>query len=95
MPTPIMVTTGTTVTGDLVTGTAPTFLVKGLPVATVTAPVAGAACTGVIASSTAVRMMVNGLPVANITATVSGANTVTGVPVTTSAMATTGVNMIC
>ena len=90
-----MVTTGTTVTGDVIAGTAPNYLVKGMPVATVTAPVAGAACTGVIASSTATHLIVNGLPVANITSTVSGANTVTGVPVTTSAMATTGVNVIC
>ena len=72
MPTPIMVTTGTSVTGDLITGTAPTFLVKGLPIATITSPVSGAACTGVIAGSTAVNKIVHGLPMANITSMASG-----------------------
>ncbi len=95
MPTPIMVTAGTTVTGDIITGTAPTFLVMGMPVATLTSPVAGAACTGVLASSTAVTFLINGLPAANITAMASGVNTVTGVPVTTCAMATAGVTFIC
>lgn len=95
MPTPIMVTTGTSVTGDIITGTAPNFLVKGLPVATMTSPVSGPACAGVIANTTAVTKLVNGLPLANITSVATGANPATGVPVTTSAMVTTGVNYIC
>lgn len=95
MPTPIMVTTGTSVTGDLITGTAPTFLVKGLPVATMTSPVSGAACTGVVANTTAVTKIVNGLPLANVTSMATGVNPATGVPVTTSAMVTSGINYIC
>lgn len=95
MPTPIMVTTGTSVTGDLITGTTPTFLVKGLPIATITSPVSGAACTGVIAGSTAVNKIVHGLPMANITSMASGVNPATGVPVTTSAMVTAGITYIC
>ena len=95
MPPPLIVPPPTSVTGDLITGTAPTFLVKGLPIATMASPVTGAACTGVIANTTAVTKIVNGLPMANITSMASGANPATGVPVTTSAMVTTGINYIC
>lgn len=94
MPTPIMVTTGTSVTGDLITGTAVKLLVRGMPVATMTAPVSGAACTGLITATTAVNKLVMGLPMANITSAASGVNPATGAPVTTTAMATTGVNII-
>ena len=88
MPTPIMITTGVSATGDVVTGTAVNFLVHGLPIATLTSPVAGPMCAGV-------NKLVHGLPMANITSVATGANPITGVPVTTAAVVTTGINYIC
>lgn len=95
MPTPIMITTGVSATGDIVTGTAVNFLVHGLPIATLTSPVAGPMCAGVLSVSTAVNKLVHGLPMANITSVATGANPITGVPVTTAAVVTTGINYIC
>lgn len=94
MPTPIMITTGTSATGDIITGTNVKFLVKGMPVVTLTNPVAGPVCTGVMTSTTAVNKICMGLPLADVTAMVTGANTVTGVPMTTVAANTTAMNYL-
>lgn len=94
MPTPIMITTGTSAMGDIITGTAPTFLVNGLPVATIGSPASGAGCVGVIVASTAVTTLINGLPVADITSTIAGANPITGVPVTLPAVMSSAVTFI-
>ncbi|MDO5449516.1 MAG: hypothetical protein Q4F30_01365 [Akkermansia sp.] len=94
MPTPIMITTGTTATGDIITGTCAKYIVKGMPVVTLTNPVAGPVCTGVVSASTAVNKICMGLPMADVTAVVNGANTVTGVPLATTAVNTAAVNYL-
>lgn len=93
-PTPIMITTGTSATGDIITGTAVKLLINGLPAATLTAPVAGAACTGLVAASSAAKCIVNGLPVANITAGINGVNPATGVPIATTAINSSATSFI-
>lgn len=94
MPTPIMTTTGTTATGDIVTGVCAKYLVKGMPIATLTNPVSGAACVGVLSNTTAVNKVCMGLPVADVTAMANGANPATGVPVATAAAVSTAVNYL-
>lgn len=89
-----MITTGTTATGDIITGTCANYLVMGMPVVTLTNPVAGPVCTGVMTSTTAVNKVIMGLPVADVTAVISGANTVTGVPLSTVAANTTATNYL-
>ncbi|MEG0332918.1 MAG: hypothetical protein RR607_00395 [Akkermansia sp.] len=95
MPTPLMVTTGTTATGDIITGTCAKILVKGMPVATITSPVSGATCVGVISSTSAVKLLFMGLPAANITSPVVGAHPITGIPITVPAMMSNAINIIC
>lgn len=94
MPTPIMTTTGTTATGDIITGTCAKYLVKGMPVVTLTNPVSGPACAGVMVNTTAVNKVCMGLPVADVTAMANGANPATGVPVATAAAVSTAVNYL-
>lgn len=94
MPTPIMITTGTTATGDIITGTCAKFIVKGMPVVALTNPVSGPACAGVMSNTTAVNKLCMGLPIADVTAMANGANPATGVPVATAAANSTAVNYL-
>lgn len=72
-----------TVTGDPVTGPGvPVVLIAGLPAAVVGDLVTGPVCTGAITLGS-MTVLIGGRPAARVTSMVTGANTVTGVPLTT------------
>lgn len=76
--------TDMTPTSDLIVAPgAPTVLIGGLPAACVGDAVAGPVCTGAITMGS-FTVLIGGRPAARMGSMVTGANTVTGVPLTSS-----------
>lgn len=83
-----------TATGDAITGPgAPTVLIAGRPAACAGDLVSGAACTGAIAMGSA-TVLIAGRPAAKMSSSVTGANPASGVPVSTTVVATAATVLI-